>query len=120
MSTKVTALRARRQPGGVRAADAGRGRTVSARDYTREQFAKRLAKYGFERDINNPLWPAYRHPDAPGVSFGSIARRDGTLHRRATLAHLIASLLRHTDITVTTDAEGRNVLHRKPQPPSAA
>lgn len=29
-------------------------------------------------------------------------------------------LLRHTDLTVTTDAEGRNVLHRKPQPPSAA
>ena len=29
-------------------------------------------------------------------------------------------LLRHTDLTVTTDAEGRNVLHRKPLPPSAA
>lgn len=29
-------------------------------------------------------------------------------------------LLRHTDLTVTTDAEGRNVLHRKPTPPSAA
>lgn len=29
-------------------------------------------------------------------------------------------LLRHTDLTVTTDAEGRNVLHRKPTPPPAA
>ena len=29
-------------------------------------------------------------------------------------------LLRHTDLTVTTDAEGRNVLHRKPTPPEAA
>lgn len=29
-------------------------------------------------------------------------------------------LLQHTDLTVTTDAEGRNVLHRKPLPPSAA
>ena len=28
--------------------------------------------------------------------------------------------LRHSGLAITTDAEGRNVLHRKPQPPSAA
>lgn len=29
-------------------------------------------------------------------------------------------LLRHTDLAISTDAEGRNVLHRKPTPPGAA
>ena len=29
-------------------------------------------------------------------------------------------LLRHADLAITTDAEGRNVLHRRPTPPEAA
>ncbi len=58
---------------------------MAQRDMTRVQFYAALDRNGFRKPIM--CWVSSK--DDPSVSYGIVVNRDGSINRRATLAHII-------------------------------